>query len=152
MVTFKNPGEFMYVKKVLYIAMVLLISCKDEDPQPVDLFAGDYTVVNIIEEYDPEESGKVEFLAPKLFTVLKTEFLDPTTGELVSAYKFEDDRNRFMGLTNGDENVIVGTDDCPNREDLNGVSITFSTINNLYTLNMQNCEGRDIIAEYSIDI
>ena len=142
----------MYVKKVLYIAMVLLISCKDEDPQPVDLFAGDYTVVNIIEEYDPEESGKVEFLAPKLFTVLKTEFLDPTTGELVSAYKFEDDRNRFMGLTNGDENVIVGTDDCPNREDLNGVSITFSTINNLYTLNMQNCEGRDIIAEYSIDI
>ncbi len=142
----------MYVKKVLYIAMVLLISCKDEDPQPVDLFAGDYAVVNIIEEYDPEESGKVEFLAPKLFTVLKTEFLDPTTGELVSAYKFEDDRNRFMGLTNGDENVIVGTDDCPNREDLNGVSITFSTINNLYTLNMQNCEGRDIIAEYSVDI
>jgi hypothetical protein len=152
MVTFKKLAEFMNVKRILYIAMVLLISCKEEDPQPVDLFAGDYTVVNIIEEYDPEESGKVKFLAPKLYTVIKTEFLDPTTGELISAYKFEDDLNRFMGLTDGGENILVGTDDCPNREDLNGVSITFSTITNLYTLKMQNCEGRDIIAEYSIGI
>lgn len=138
------------MKRILYISFVILISCNKEEPLPVDLFEGSYSLINVIEEHNPEEQSKPKFLAPKSFKVTKSEFLDPASGELVSAYKFNDDFNRFMGLTNSEQNVILGTDDCPNADDLTGVSITFLDSSNLYELNMKNCEGRDAIGEYSL--
>jgi hypothetical protein len=66
----------------------------------------------------------------------------------VTAYKFIFD-DKFMGMTSSGENVIVGTDSCPNNSDLQGVSVTFSSSDSLYVLNMKNCEGREVIANYT---
>lgn len=136
--------------QILFLTVFLLLigSCKKDDPVPKDIFVGSFFLVNVIEEYNPSNSTENKFLAPEVYDVTKTELLDPTTGTRVVAYKFEYG-NRFMGLTQSDTNVIVGTDECPNTFDLKGVSITFSSINSLYTLNMLNCEGREVIAEYS---
>lgn len=150
MVTFIDYFEFMKVYKSLFpVVFILMISCGEDDPAPVDLFAGDYTLVNVIEEHDPNNNSE-KFLAPDVYVVTKTEFLDPTTGNRIAAYKYEDD-TRFIGMMQSATEVLVGTDNCPNSSDLNGASITFSGVSSLYTLNMRNCEGREVIAEYTLD-
>ena len=139
----------MKVEKVRFLFIFcLLVGCAKEDPAPVDLFDGNYTLVNVIEEHDPNDNSQ-KFLAPDVYTVSKTELLDPSTGQSISAYKYEDN-SRFIGMTQSDSEALVGSKSCPNSSDLNAASITFSSVSSLYTLNMRNCEGREVIAEYSI--
>jgi len=125
---------------------------KDDDPAPVDLFVGIYDLVSVIEEYDPSNpnSADEKFLAPESFEITKSELLNPVTGEMVSSYSFLVGE-MFLGLTeqnNSDGMVLVGTQDCPNDDDLRAVSITIQQ-DSLYRLNMVNCITREVIADYN---
>ena len=130
-----------------------LSSCsKEEDPIPEDLFVGAYDLEEVFEEYNPNDQDKADekFLAPMTFIVTKSEFLDPNTGELVAAYKFFIN-DSFMGLAEEPGSnglVLVGTQTCPNEDDLSGVSITLQE-SGLYKLNMLNCVGREVRADYT---
>jgi len=132
---------------------ICLCSCsKEEDPIPEDLFVGTYDLEQVFEEYNPNDPEKEDekFLAPSTFIVTKSDFLNPLTGELVSAYKFFID-DSFMGLFEDPGSagtVLVGTQTCPNENELSGVSITLQE-SGLYSLNMLNCVGREVLADYT---
>ena len=132
------------------VLILILWSCAKEDPVPVpvDLFAGNHGLVEVIEEYRSTDSQSESFTAPEVFEITKSDFLDPASGERVTAYKFNYG-DRFMGMISSEDNVIVGTEICPNNSDLNGVSVTFSSTDQFYVLNMLNCEGREVIANYT---
>jgi len=125
---------------------------KDEDPAPADLFVGIYDLVLVIEEYDPSDpnSADEKFLAPESFEIIKSELLNPVTGEMISSYSFLVGEI-FLGLTeqsNSGGMVLVGTQACPNDDDLRAVSITIQQ-DSLYRLNMVNCITREVIADYN---
>lgn len=125
-------------------------ACKNaDDPVPADIFDGNYTLNEVIEEYDPDDPEKEmeKFLAPDFFEILKSDFFDPTSGELVTAYKFFID-DIFLGLTINNETQLVGMENCPNANDINGVSFQ-KLDNSLYQLNMLNCVGREVLATYT---
>lgn len=130
------------MKRFLFISLVVC-ACGKDDPPPPEIFAGDYLLLEIEEEHST-------FEAPDVYQIINTEFLDPTTGERFPAYKYQDEMDRFMGMAQTEEFVIVGTDACPNGSGLDGVSLTYLPDSSVYRLNMRNCEGREIIAVYSI--
>jgi hypothetical protein len=142
-----------YLYLFIIITIIIVGGCKkDEDPVPVDLFVGIYDLVSVIEEYDPSNPDNADdkFLAPESFEITKSELLNPITGEMVSSYSFLVGEI-FMGLTeqgNSDGMVLVGTQVCPNDDDLRAVSITIQP-NSLYRLNMVNCITREVIADYN---
>lgn len=142
-----------YIIYHLLLILMIVAGCKkDDEPMPEDIFVGEYLVQEVVEEYnptDPDRQGE-KFLAPDVFTIVKSDFLNPTTGEKVTSYKFFID-TVFLGLSEQiDSNglVIVGTQGCPNIDDLSGVSVT-SQESGLYRLNMLNCIGREVLADYS---
>jgi hypothetical protein len=137
----------------LLLTVLLISSCgKDEEPVPDELFVGNYVLVEVIEEYNPTDPNRSDekFLAPELFTVSKSDVLNPITGEMVTTYKFLIN-DIFMGLaeqsgSGGD--VLVGTAPCPNDDDLEAVSISLLD-GGMYQLNMFNCIRREVIADYN---
>ena len=125
-------------------------ACKKVDDQvPADIFVGNYTLIEVIEEYDPNDPEKEteKFLAPDLFEMQTSDFFNPTTGEFVTAYKLFI-RDIFLGLTKNNDTQLVGTVNCPNANDISGVSL-LQLDNSLYRLNMLNCVGREVLATYT---
>ncbi len=122
---------------------------KDDTSAPTDIFDGNYTLNEVIEEYDPDDPEKEpdKFLAPGQFEIQSSDFFDPTTGGLVTAYKFFID-TIFLGLTKNSETQLVGTENCPNSNDINGISV-LQLDNSLYQLNMLNCVRREVRATYT---
>ncbi len=133
---------------ILLIAVLFFGSCKKEDPAPVDVFVGNFLLEEVIEEFKPTGSQTGSFIAPSQFEVTKSDFLDPSTGERITAYKFLYD-DKFLGLASTEDNIIVGTSTCPNASDLKAVSITYMQADLVYQLHMVNCEGREVLANYN---
>jgi hypothetical protein len=134
----------------IIIITVIVAGCKkDEDPVPEDSFVGNYFLELVIEEHDPSNPDSVdeEFLAPETFEVTNSELLNPITGEMISSYKFLL-KDVFLGLIEQSEMVLVGTQGCPNDDDLRAVSVTIQQ-DGLYRLNMANCINREVIADYT---
>ena len=143
----------VYSLAAIFITITVLGGCKkDEDPVSEDLFVGNYFLVNVDVEFDPDDPDRQDeaFLAPEDFQVTKSDLLNPITGEMVSSYKLLID-DIFLGLTEQSGSggtALVGTQACPNDDDLRAGSITFVE-SDLYSLNLINCIGREVLATYS---
>ena len=140
---------FTFLLAVIIASLVINGCKKEEDPEPVDLFVGNYFLEVVIEEHNPSNSAEEKFLAPETFEITKSELLNPVTGEMVSSYKFLMGEV-FLGLTeqsNSNGMVLVGKQGCPNADDLSAVSITIQQ-DGFYRNNMFNCINREIIADY----
>jgi len=127
----------------------VLTGCKkDSDPVPEDEFVGIYTLAEVITEYNPTDPDKSDekFLAPETFEITKSDFLDPTTGELITAYKYFYD-DVFLGMMENNSNQLVGTESCPNSNNISGASVS-PMEDSLYQLNMLNCPLREVLANY----
>ena len=140
---------FVYI----ILTIVLVAGCKkDEEPAPEDLFVGNYSLVEVEVEFDPEDPDRQgdPFLAPEGFQVTKSDLLNPVTGEMVPSYKLLID-DIFLGLIEQEGSggtALVGTQACPNDDDIRAASITFLE-SELYSFNMLNCIGREVLATYS---
>ena len=106
----------------------------------------------MLDEYDPDDPDRAEdkFLAPEIFIINKSDFFNPVTGETVSSYKFFI-VDVFIGIAEKNDSngtILVGVQSCPNEDDLNSASVTLMD-NGVYQLNMFNCIGREVLADYS---
>ena len=143
----------IHAKNLIVPLTVILFfgSCKKDEPAPVDVFAGSFLLAEVLEEFKPTGTQTGSFIAPSEYVVTKSDFLDPSTGERITAYKFLYD-DIFMGLTSTEDDVIVGTSTCPNSSDLKAVSVTYMPGEQLYQLHMVNCEGREVLANYTKEV
>jgi hypothetical protein len=147
------PKHLRYLS-IYILTIVFLTSCKkEEEPIPEDIFVGQYLLQEVLDEYNPTDPNREEdkFLAPELFRITKSDFFNPVTGETISSYKFLID-SVFIGIsekTDSNGSILVGVQSCTSVEDvLNSASITLLE-NEQYRLNMFNCVGREVLADYS---